>query len=306
MNRIHRIWFVVAFALLLIGGCSKRREIVDQVRHRKEIEEWQESRRARITREDGWLTLVGLFWLKPGVNTIGSDSSNAVILPAGKTPAHVGMISLTDGKLRFETSGGVPVTAGDSAIQSIDMLTDEVGRPTILRHGTVSFYVIKRGEQLGVRVKDSMSDTRTHFAGLDYFPVDTKFRFDARFEAYTPPKLMKIATQAGTVDEESSPGALVFEYEGETYRLDAIIEKGAESELFIMFADATSGAETYGPGRQLYTTLPDSNGLVELDFNRAYNWPCVFTDFATCPIPPRQNHLPFRVEAGEKMYRGHH
>jgi uncharacterized protein (DUF1684 family) len=306
MDRIYRTWFVIAFAFLLIGGCSKRREIVDQVRHRKEIEEWQASRRSRITREDGWLTLVGLFWLKPGTNTVGSDSSNAVILPAGKTPSHLGTISLTDGKLRFEATRGVTVISGDSVIQAIDMLTDEGGKPTILRHGTVSFYVIKRGEQLGVRVKDSGSETRTHFAGLEYFPIETKFRFDARFEPYTPPKIMKIATQSGTVDEESSPGSLVFEYEGTMYRLDVIIEKGAESELFIMFADATSGAETYGPGRQLYTALPDSNGTVVLDFNRAYNWPCVFTDFATCPIPPRQNHLPFRVEAGEKMYRGHH
>lgn len=305
MNIRHILFSGTALLLLIITGCSSRREDIDTETHRNEIEEWQTSRRARITRPDGWLTLVGLFWLKPGENTVGSDSSCQVILPAGTTPLHAGSISLADGHLRFSASPGVIVTVQDSPIVATDLASDESGNPTILRIGSVSFFVIKRGDQLGVRVKDSESETRRHFAGLDYFPIDLKYRFVARFEPYDPPRVLRIPTQAGTIDEEKSPGAIAFEYEGTTYRLDAIVEKGAEDQLFIMFSDETSGQETYGPGRQMYTPAPDSTGVVVLDFNKAYNWPCVFTEYATCPIPPKQNHLPFRVEAGEKMYSGH-
>jgi hypothetical protein len=174
--------------------------------------------------------------------------------------------------------------------------------PTILKCGTISFYVIKRGDQFGVRIKDKENPARMNFKGMEYFPIDPTWCVEATFEPYNPPKVISIASVIGTVDHDTCRGALRFEIDGRTYRLNPVTEQGSENELFIMFNDATNGKETYGNGRQLYASLPDSNNHVILDFNKAYNWPCVFTVFATCPIPPRENTLPIPITAGEKMY----
>ncbi|MBI1803068.1 MAG: DUF1684 domain-containing protein [Ignavibacteriae bacterium] len=289
----------------IIGGCAKKSGVTDLNAYKKEIDEWQKKRLARLTRDDGWLTLAGLSWLKEGENSVGSDSSTTVLLPAGKTPGSLGSIWLENGALRFVAKAGVEVKYKDSLITSMPLKSDADDEPTVLSHGTVSFYVIKRGDQLGVRVKDKENPARLNFKGLEYFPIDPKWRFEAKLEPYRPPKILEIPSMIGTVEKDSCPGALVFKLDGKEYRLDVVIEKGSEDQFFIMMSDETSGKETYTVGRQLYATLPDSDGNVVLDFNKAYNWPCVFTVFATCPIPPKQNHLPIRVEAGEKMYAGH-
>ena len=300
-----RVIACIALTASVLNGCARKESSPDPVAYKKQIEDWQARRLARLTREDGWLTLAGLFWLREGKNSVGGDSTNAVILPSDKTPAKVGTIIRKGNALLFTATKGVTVTWKDSSITSIDLATDETDNPTILRCGSVMFYVIKRGDLLGVRIKDSQSETRLRFKGLDFFPIDPEYRFEAVFERYPTPTILHIPTQAGVTEEDSCPGALVFSHHGVTCRLDAVIEQGSEDQLFIMFSDETSGKETYGPGRQVYAPLPDSAGHVILDFNQAYNWPCVFTVYATCPIPPRQNHLPFRVEAGEKMYVGH-
>jgi hypothetical protein len=164
-------------------------------------------------------------------------------------------------------------------------------------------FVIKRGEKLGLRVKDKQNPARSRFAGLDYYSVDLKWRIEAEYEAYNPVRLIPIANVLGMVDDMTSPGALVFEANGKSLRLDAVVEKGS-NQLFIIFADQTSGKETYGAGRYLYANPPDAVGKVIVDFNKAENPPCAFTKFATCPLPPKQNRLPIRVEAGEKKYGG--
>jgi uncharacterized protein (DUF1684 family) len=140
---------------------------------------------------------------------------------------------------------------------------------------------------------------------MEYFPIDPKWRFDAKFEPYNPPQILPIATMIGTTDKDTCPGAIVFTVDGKEMRLEPVMEQGTTDQFFIMYSDETSGKETYGMGRQLYSSLPDSNNHLVIDFNKGYNWPCVFTEYATCPIPPRQNHLPLRVEAGEKMFHGH-
>lgn len=293
------------FLSLFMFICFKRSPTVEVQAHEREILDWQQKRLARLMRDDGWLTLAGLFWLNEGPNPVGTDSTATVILPKGKAPGKIGTIVHSPGMLYFEAAPNVEVLHKKSPVTTIPLKTDADDEATILTHGTLSFYVIKRGDKLGVRVKDTGNPTRLNFKGLEYFPIDPKWRFDARFEPYSPARVLEIPSAAGTIEKDSCPGALVFEHEGTTYRIDAIVEKGSENQFFIMFMDESNGKETYEVGRQLYTDLPDSTGSVVLDFNRAYNWPCVFTDYATCPIPPKQNHLPFRVEAGEKMYRGH-
>jgi uncharacterized protein (DUF1684 family) len=177
--------------------------------------------------------------------------------------------------------------------------------PTILKHGSLSLYVIRRGDQLGVRVKDSQSRTRLEFGGLEYFPIDPKWCVEATFNRFDEPRVVDIPAMSGPAQTFSFPGVLAFSIDGKDFTLLAAAEEGSDENLFIMFSDETSGFETYGAGRQLYTPLPDGNGRVLLDFNKAYNWPCVFTEFATCPLPPKENILPLRVEAGEKA-SGHH
>ena len=293
--------------LLSMHGCGKPGSAPDADAYRKEIQDWQATRLARLTRDDGWLTLCGLFWLKEGENTFGSDSSNAIIFPPGKAPKRAGSIWLEQGIARLETRPGAEVKSKDSVVHSMILHSDAEGVSDlkILTIGTLSFYLIKRGDQIGVRVKDKENPARLNFKGLDYFPIDPKWRIEAKFEPFKPPKILAIATMIGTTEYDTCPGALVFEVDGKEHRLEPVYESGNEKQYFIMFSDETSGKETYAVGRQLYAELPDARGIVILDFNKAYNWPCVFTEFATCPIPPRQNHLPFRVEAGEKMYSGH-
>jgi len=300
---LHALLFAATAALLV--SCSRPGGGVDAAAHAKEIEEWKAGRLKRLTSETGWLTLCGLFWLREGENGFGSDSSNVIILPKGKAPAFCGSLRLDHGSVTMQAKPGVEIRLNDSLVTSARLLSDAEGDPTTLTIGTLRFYVIKRVDQLGVRVKDKENPARLNFKGLEYFPVDPSWRFEATFKPYVPPKVMKIATMINTVEEDSCPGALVFTRDGKEYQLDAVIEKGAENQFFLMFSDETSGKETYAVGRQLYTALPDHEQKVVLDFNKAYNWPCVFTEFATCPIPPRQNHLPTRVEAGEKMYRYH-
>ena len=179
---------------------------------------------------------------------------------------------------------------------------DDAG-PTILTLGSLLINVVKRGERIGVRVKDTESRTRREFKGLEYYPIDPKWRIEARFEPYQPPKTIPITNVLSMTDDETSPGALAFDVDGKTYRIDPILEKG-ETDCFVMIADDTTGRETYGAGRYLYVSPPDASGKVVIDFNKTYSPPCAFTNFATCPLPPRQNHLPFRIEAGEKKYAG--
>ncbi len=298
---------VLLATIVFAGACRKTTNptsVVDVAAHKNEIQKWQSDRLASLTKDDGWLTLVGLFWLNEGENKFGSDPQNAVVLPQGKAPGLAGSLWLEKGHVRLTTQPGVEITAGDKPVTTLDLKDDNNDNgPTVLKMGLLLITIVKRGDRIGVRVKDSESQTRREFKGLEYFPIDPKWRFEARFEPYQPPKTIPITNVLGMTDDEVSPGALVFDVAGKTYRLDPILEKG-ETDYFVMIADETTGRETYGAGRYLYVSPPDASGKVVVDFNKTYSPPCAFTSFATCPLPPRQNHLPFRVEAGEKKYTG--
>jgi uncharacterized protein (DUF1684 family) len=302
----------VLFLLSIIisfGACRRERlqqstSAFDQTAHQNEIQKWQSNRLASLTKDDGWLTLVGLFWLNEGENKFGSDAKNAVVLPKEKAPAVAGSLWLEKGHVRLAARSGVEITADHKPVTAFDLKDDnDDNGPTILKLGSLLINVIKRGERIGVRVKDTESRTRREFKGLEYFPIDSKWRIEARFEPYQPPKTIPITNVLSMTDDETSPGALAFEVDGKTYRIDPILEKG-ETDLFIMIADGTTGRETYGAGRYLYVSPPDATGKVVVDFNKLYSPPCAFTNFATCPLPPQQNHLPFRIDAGEKKYAG--
>jgi uncharacterized protein (DUF1684 family) len=270
-----------------------------------ELEQWRQQRVARLTSETGWLTLVGLYWLRAGENTFGRASGNRIVLDHPALPETAGRFLVRDGRVAFEASPGAEVTHDGMPVKTIAMTPDSQGTPTVLAIGSLRFFIIERAGRLGVRIRDVEHPARKHFAGIEYFPVREDWIVEARFEPYPPDRRIPIVNILGMTEDMVTPGAVVFAKDGREYRLDAILEAPDDEELFIMFADATSGRETYGAGRFLYLPMP-KDGRVTIDFNRAYNPPCAFNEFATCPLPPPQNRLPIRVEAGEKKYAGAH
>lgn len=285
-------------ALLLVGACRKEevKPVVESSGHTREIELWQKKRAERLLAEDGWLSLVNLQWLNEG--------ENALEIPHEGTKSP-GKVVMKNGVVTLEPA--VPMMTGGKPVTTPMVLLDDSQKegPTVVQLGTMRFQVIKRGPRWALRVKDSQAKTRTEFKGLTYFPIDSKWRVEARYEPYNPMKKIPIVDVTGRTEDSDSPGALVFTVEGKEYRIDPVLEEGTD-DLFIIFRDATSKDETYPAGRYLYAKKPGPDGKVIVDFNKAYNPPCSFTPYATCPLPPLQNRLPFRIEAGEKKYAGHH
>jgi uncharacterized protein (DUF1684 family) len=271
-----------------------------------EVEDWRAGRLERLTSETGWLTLVGLHWLQDGPNRVGSGADADLPLPADRAPEWAGTLYPPEspgGSLRFELAPGAGVAIeGEEITGPVELATDGQGEATVLELGSLTFYVIARGERLGLRVKDSQSPARLEFAGIESYPVDPAWRLTARFEPYDPPRELAILDVTGGTQPSVSPGAVIFEKDGRSFRLDAL---DAGDELFLIVHDQTSGHGTYGAGRYLYTPVASEDGTVELDFNKLYNPPCAFTEFATCPLPPAQNRLDLAIEAGEKD-AGHH
>lgn len=271
--------------------------------YRREIESWRAAREASLRDPNGWLTLVGLFWLAEGDNRFGSDPRNAVVLPAGRAPAVAGVLVRHGGEVTVRAEPGSGLESGGRPVAELSLAPDAKSKPVLLRLGSLTFFVIKRGDRVGIRVKDSKSPVLAAFHGVESYPADPGWRVVARFEPHPRPTSIPIANVLGMTDDEPSPGTVVFEHGGSTYRLDAL--DGGDGSLELIFADTTSGRETYGAGRFLDTD-PPHDGRVVVDFNKAYNPPCAFTAFATCPLPPRQNRLPLAVAAGEKKYgEGH-
>ncbi len=274
----------------------------DDATYRAEVEAFRLKRYVGLRSKTGWLTLVGLSWLTEGENAVGTSEKARVLLPAGKAPGLLGVVRLQKGAASFEAAPGQTVTVDGTPVTKVDLVPDTAGKPTVLAHGSLTFYLIKRGERLGVRVKDGEAEALRAFKGVETFPADPEWRLVARFEKQATPRKIAIPTILGTTDEEDSPGAVVFSVGGKSFRLDALEE---DDELFLIFGDRTNAKETYGGGRFLYTKKPGPDGTVVVDFNRAVNPPCVFTPYATCPLPPPQNKLPLRVSAGEKVYGKH-
>jgi uncharacterized protein len=269
--------------------------------HEEEVLKWREDRVHRLTGADGWLSVVGLAWLQDGENPVGSAPENRVHLPRG--PAHVGTIRVKEGAAVATFDAGSGVTRDGKPVSALDLQDDSVGEPTVLRLSSLAFYVIRRGGRLAVRIKDQDSPARKAFTGIESFPVDLRWRVRARFVPSPSERSVHVPTVLGMTETYQVPGSVEFDHEGHALRLEAFLEEG-ETDLFLVFGDLTNRSETYGGGRYLYATRLDEQGVVIVDFNKAYNPPCVFTPFATCALPLPENRMPIRIEAGEKVYRG--
>lgn len=291
---------IALFIIIQWLGCGKSTEKTEQA-YIDQINQWHQERVERLSSKTGWMSLAGLFWLNEGDNTFGADSSNDIIFPTGKAPDFMGAFILESGMVHVKILPTVKVLLDGKPITDIDMKSDVEGEPTILSYGTLSWYIIKRSDNLAVRLRDSTNVNLQKFHGIERYPVDSSWRLQATFEAYNPQKSISIPTILGTEDEEPSPGALVFKIKNKNYRLDVMGDINDE-QFFVIFGDLTNKDETYQSGRYIYVENPGNGGKTIIDFNKAYNPPCAFTEFATCPFPPEQNHLPLKIEAGEKRY----
>jgi uncharacterized protein (DUF1684 family) len=269
------------------------------------IAEWRAKRLASLTSETGWLTPIALYWLKDGENSFGRAPERAFSLDDAALAPDTGAFVVTDGRVRYVAHASEAMTYLGTPVASLELTSDAEDKPTELIAGSLHFMLIERAGHLGIRVRDSVSPNRLHFKGLQYFPARADWRIQAHFEPYVPERRIPIVNILGMPEDMTSPGAIVFERGGRTWRLDAILEAPGDPELFVMFSDATSGKQTYGAGRFLYVELPKAD-RIEIDFNKAYNPPCAFTDFATCPLPPQQNQLNLAINAGELKYQRAH
>jgi uncharacterized protein (DUF1684 family) len=286
----------------------------DVAAHRRNVEEWRQTRHKRLLSDQGWLTVAGLFWLKEGANAFGSGKDNPVLLPAHSAPAKAGILRLARGKVTVEVAPGVNVTLAGAAtdagvgqaVSKRELRSDLPGPPDLLALGDLRFFVIDRDGRVGIRLRDLKDPRRQSFKGIDSFPITAAFRVTAKLVPHPTPKTMQVPSVLGGTTPLQSPGTLHFTLAGQALTLDAVLEEPADKQLWVIFRDLTTGKETYGAGRYVYTdSLPDKDGKLVLDFNKAYNPPCALTPYATCPLPPRQNRLPVRIEAGEKRIPGH-
>jgi uncharacterized protein (DUF1684 family) len=314
--------------------------------HRAEVEAWQARRATELEEPDSWLSVVGLFWLRPGENTIGSDPRMDVILPGDDVPSLLGTLTLRgQGSFEFAYAPGVNPPASPSGLSGIPGHSDNIpGQPEtdpdqtfgsrdaearepgegepgtggaevvrfridspeggpVFRWGSLSWFVIERYGEYAIRLRDSASRGLREFQGLEAFPIRDEWRILGRFRRYDPPREIAAPNVLDIPSTSTSPGAVVFRKDGRDFRLEVTGEPDAR-QFFLVFGDETNGKDTYAGGRFLSVEAPGAGGWIVIDFNRAYNPPCVFTPYATCPVPPEQNKLPIRVEAGEKMYSG--
>ena len=269
--------------------------------YEREIEAWRQKREQNLKSDSGWLTVAGLFWLKEGANTAGAAKNNDIVLPEGAAPDRIGVFDLRGKRVTFRAAAGAPVQVDGRPVASeTELKPDTSEKPDTVTVNDLSMFVIERAGQYGIRLRDKNSATRRNFTGLKWYPVRPEYRVEARF--ISEPKKIPILNILGQTDQEDSPGVVEFTLLGKPHRMVALVE---DDTLFFVFRDRTSGHTTYGASRMLNTPMP-RDGKVDLDFNKAYNPPCAYIAYATCPLPPPENRLPVAIEAGEINYTGGH
>lgn len=287
---------LIVFGLLVNCATKESNLQISDKEHEAEMAEWEGTRNKALLAEDGWLNLIGLYWLNPGSNSMGAEAGAAVLLSDVKFPQELGVFEWKENQITFDAKvDGVLI--GGKAVDGKELVFDlEHAIAPILEFQALRWQVIKRGDRVGVRLRDLDSEAVRNFKGVDRFPRDISWRKVGRFTPYEPQKQIPLANVLGQTIPTAAIGTVSFEVSGSIFQLD-VFEEG--EELFLIFADESSGRSTYGGGRYLYAERPDSDGRVILDFNKSINPPCVFTAYATCPLPPKQNILGVTIEAGE-------
>jgi uncharacterized protein len=283
--------------LLCIAGASTGNGAeTDLTAYQTEIIEWRAVRLANLTAPYGYLNLVGLHWLEEGHTRIGSADDNDIVFPDTAAP-RIGVLDLGDGGVTLRVDLDADVRHVGRQVQSILISDDTTADPVALTHGSLSWTIIKRDGQYALRLRDFEHPAVRNFAPLEYYPINPAFRLTATLQPFDEPRILNVNTTIeGLGYRPESPGKLLFEIDGVDHQLEAY---KSGDQLFIVFADQTTGRETYPAGRFVYTDWPDADGSTILDFNKAYNPPCAFNAFATCPVASPRNRLKTRIDVGE-------
>lgn len=286
--------------LVILTGCDNSPS--EQQDYIETIDEWHEERIRSLEEEDSWLSLAGLYRLKEGENSFGADSANDIAFPGKDVPAKLGTLIMRDNTIRIRIDPESVVQHNGSKVTEMEVASDKEGEPDVFTYKSLRWYVIERRGTYYLRLKDTQHSNYASFDGIERFPVSPEWRLKATFTEFEQPETISIPDILGDVYEDTLYGLLSFEIGGETYEL-APLNSPESDRFFIIFGDRTNGDETYGGGRYIYIDTPDEDNTTWIDFNKAYNPPCVFTKYATCPLPPQQNRLPVRITAGEKDYK---
>jgi len=294
------IWFLIP-ALIFVSCTNKNVLTPEELKiYQAEIDAWHVQRLEKVKAPNGWLNLVGLYWLKSGMNTFGSGENNNIVFPKGKIAEQAGYFLVKGNVVDIHINDGVSIAINGNPVAEQTIFHPDSTKTIILKSGSLRWNIIKRDSELGIRLRDDESETIKSFSGIERFPVDPEYRVEATFEKSDSSRTIEITNVLDQTTPQRSPGSIVFEIKGTQYRLDVL--EGGKEEYFVIVSDATSGKETYAGGRFMYVKHPDISEKIIVDFNKAYNPPCVFTPYATCPLPPAQNVLPVEIKAGEKVY----
>ena len=288
------IAFLLSLVFMALQGKAQKGDLK---KYKDEVKSWDVSRISSLKAANGWVNLAGLFWLKPGANAFGADTTNELVFKHEQFPKQLGTFMLQDGEVVWQTNPGNDVYDRDVKVDRVILVHKDSMRSKQLAYKTFRWTIIRRGELVGVRFRDLAHPKLATFQHIERYGVDPTWKVNAVLEPSMIPSVA-ITNVLGQTSQQKSPGKIVFNWQGKTYKLDAVDE--GEDNLFILFGDETNDVETYPTGRFMYIPKPDASGNTVLDFNKAFNPPCAFSTFATCPIPPRQNVLPFKVTAGEK------
>jgi uncharacterized protein len=268
------------------------------------IQDWRATADKGLRRDNGWLTLAGRYVMKKGDNTIGTATGSDVLLPAGIGPDRLGMMSVDEKGATLKLAPGVSMMSNEIPFEGERAMKVGGDKPDWVKLGRMQFQVIERNGRYVFRLADNENQLRANFPGRMWFDVKPQYKVQAKYVPHTKPKMIPIVNVLDEITDTPSPGYLQFKLNGKNYRLDAVAEP-KDKELFVILKDKTAGSETYGSGRFLAVEWPEAirakGGNVTIDFNKTYNPPCAFSDFTTCPLPPKQNIMTVRLEAGEQI-----
>jgi uncharacterized protein (DUF1684 family) len=304
----YKILLALSFVALLFPACGSRVDkaaetnIESGADYNRRIESWREGYKTKLVADDGWLTLAGLFWLNDGKNSIGVGEGFDIALPLRLGPGKFGEIEFEKGVARLLVEKGIKAFNNDRQISEILLEPDATGNPTIVKTNDLEMHVIKRNEKFGLRIRDLKSPERIGFKGLHWFSIDKTYEIEGDFDAFDQPKEIPVPNVLSQTIQMKSPGIVTFTLDGKKHTIQPVLN--GDGRYFFIFRDLSSKTATYGGGRFLYTE-PAKKGKVILDFNKAENPPCAYTEFATCPLPPKQNDLEITLNAGEKNYGDH-
>lgn len=293
---------IMSAILVLAPACNSPMPLIeDEAAYIISIEQWQQERIEGLKAKDGWLNLAGIYWLKEGEQSLGSDPSNDIVFPEN-APAFLGSLTLKGTVAHLKVNKTVELSYKNEIVSELDLSYESSGEPSYVTHGNFAWYIMKRHQSMAIRLRDYNNPAINALDSIPSYPIDPEYVVEASLKVYKEARTITVNTPfQGYTQDYQCPGELLFNLKGENLKL---LPFTSGEGYFIIISDETSGLESYGGGRFLYV-YPDSSGRIILDFNKAYNPPCAITPFAACPMPPPENRLPVNIEAGEKALAVH-